>query len=89
METNKIINRLKGKLGAQKRELNQTIEIITELIDEKHELTASIQYWKKQALWAHRQMNWFASTFPEKYQNTFRCKISNPLDIVFDLSVKN
>ncbi len=89
MEPRKIINRLKGKLGAQQKELNETTRIIHDLYGQKAELYARINYWRKEALWAHKHMNWFAITFPEKYQNTFRCRLSNPLDIVFDSPTKN
>jgi alkylation response protein AidB-like acyl-CoA dehydrogenase len=47
------------------------------------------EYYKREALFAWKHLSWFAITFPEKYQNTFKCKIDNPLDIVFELPIKN
>lgn len=55
------------------------------------ELIEANKFHYHQSVWAHEQMIWWVETFPGNHEHTYPDKnvIINPLDIIFDVSIKN
>ena len=60
-----------------------------DLDKENHSLRESNEYYRKQVVFAWERATWVLNTFSHEYESHPKLEVKNPLNIIFDVTIKN